>query len=223
MILLYWFLCFICNLNELELDVNLLYVQYGYIKCILWMKCFNRGINKNMQFKGSGYKTANTNTVYTSFHKVYGMVRKVCKCTYRLPYNPLLINCHFLFIWTGQTRSIWDILYMNRLVSQGEKQPPVINWRTCVGVWWGPSGRSRSTWPPGSPADPWAHWRDWLYTGCSLNIVFFLKMFWFFWTLPVLLQCLCLTCYCVHTLKPTGRQNRPESGIYFKISKKHNI
>ena len=123
MILLYWFLCFICYLNELELDVNLLYVQYGYIKCILWMKCFNRGINKNMQFKGSGYKTANTNTVYTSFHKVYGMVKKVCKCTYRLPYNPLLINCHFLFIWTRQTMSIWDILYMTQWSVKARSNP----------------------------------------------------------------------------------------------------
>ena len=37
-------------------------------------------------------------------------------------------------------------------------------------------------------------------TGCSLNIEFFLKMFWFFWTLSVLLQCWCLTCHCLHTL-----------------------
>ena len=34
-------------------------------------------------------------------------------------------------------------------------------------------------------------------TGCSLNIVFFLWILWFFWTLPVLLQCWCLTYLCV--------------------------
>ena len=56
-------------------------------------------------------------------------------------------------------------------------------------------------------------------TGCSLNIVFFLKMLWFFWTLPVLLQRWCLTCRCVHSLTPRGNRERPESGIYFKIFK----
>ena len=50
------------------------------------------------------------------------------------------------------------------------------------------------------------------YTGCSLDIVFFLKMLWFFWTLQVLLKCWCLTCYCVHTLTPreTERGQSPE-------------
>ena len=44
-------------------------------------------------------------------------------------------------------------------------------------------------------------------TGCSLNIVFFLKIFWIFWTLPVLLQRWCSTCLvCVHIL--TSRENR---------------
>ena len=43
--------------------------------------------------------------------------------------------------------------------------------------------------------------------GCSLNIVFFLKFFWIFRTLPVLLQRWCSTCLaCVHTL--TSRENR---------------
>ena len=62
------------------------------------------------------------------------------------------------------------------------------------------------------------------YTGCSLNIVFFLKMLWFFLTLQVLLlQRWCLTCHCVHTLTPRGNRERPEYEIYFKSSKKHNI
>ena len=44
------------------------------------------------------------------------------------------------------------------------------------------------------------HLPDCLHTGCSLNIVFFLKNVWFFWTLPVLLQRWCSTCLvCVHT------------------------
>ena len=61
-------------------------------------------------------------------------------------------------------------------------------------------------------------------TGCSLNIVFFCKMLWFFWTLQVLLQRWCSTCHCVHTLTPRGNRERPESGIYFKIfEKEHNI
>ena len=59
-------------------------------------------------------------------------------------------------------------------------------------------------------------------TGCSLNIVFFLKMF--FVTLQVLLlQRLCLTCHCVHTLTPRGNRERPESGIYFKFFEKNTI
>ena len=49
--------------------------------------------------------------------------------------------------------------------------------------------------------------------GCSLNIVFFLKMLWFFWTLQVLLQRRwCLTCHCVHTHteEKTERGQSPE-------------
>ena len=57
-------------------------------------------------------------------------------------------------------------------------------------------------------------------TGCSLNIEFFLKMFWFFWTLSVLLQCWCLTCPCVHTVTPMENRERPASGIYIKIFEK---
>ena len=58
------------------------------------------------------------------------------------------------------------------------------------------------------------------YTGCWLNIVLFLKMLWFFWTLQVLLQRWCSTCHCVHTLTPRGNPERPESGIYLKIFEK---
>ena len=48
----------------------------------------------------------------------------------------------------------------------------------------------------------------------------FLKMLWFLWTLQVLLQRGCLTCYCVHSRTPKGNRERPESGIYFKIFEK---
>ena len=51
-------------------------------------------------------------------------------------------------------------------------------------------------------------------TGCSLNIVFFLKMWCFFWTLQVLRQRWCLTCHRVHSLTPRVNRGRPESGIY---------
>ena len=48
-----------------------------------------------------------------------------------------------------------------------------------------------------------------LYTGCSLNFVFFLIiMFWFFRTLQVLLQCWCFTSHFVHT---TGVREENES------------
>ena len=48
------------------------------------------------------------------------------------------------------------------------------------------------------------------HTGCSLNIVFFLKVLWFFWTLPVVLQRWCSTCLvCVHKLRP--RENRVQN------------
>ena len=51
-------------------------------------------------------------------------------------------------------------------------------------------------------------------TGCSLNIVFFLKILWFFWTLPVLLQRWWSTCLvCVHTLTPRENRDLPESRI----------
>ena len=55
-------------------------------------------------------------------------------------------------------------------------------------------------------------------TGCPLNIMFFLEILWFFWTLPVLLQRWFASCLvCVHTLTP--RQNR-ESSEYLKIFEK---
>ena len=49
-----------------------------------------------------------------------------------------------------------------------------------------------------------------LGTECSLNIVFFLKMFWFFWTLQVLLQRWWLTFHCAHTHSDTeGKPREP--------------
>ena len=45
-------------------------------------------------------------------------------------------------------------------------------------------------------------------------------MLWFLWTLQVLLQRWCLTCYCVHTLTTRGNRERPESGIYNEIFEK---
>ena len=64
-----------------------------------------------------------------------------------------------------------------------------------------------------------------LCTGCSLNIVFFfLKVLWFFSTLRVLLQRWFSTCLvCVHTRTPRENRERPESGIFLKNRKKHNI
>ena len=65
-----------------------------------------------------------------------------------------------------------------------------------------------------------------LCTGCSFNIVFFLKILWCFWTLQVLLQRWGLPCHCVHTLTPRGTTPREARvrHIYFKIfEKKHNI
>ena len=54
-------------------------------------------------------------------------------------------------------------------------------------------------------------------TGCSLNIFFFLKIYWFFWTLPVLLQRWFSTCLvCVDTLTP--RENRVRN-IFLKSEK----
>ena len=49
------------------------------------------------------------------------------------------------------------------------------------------------------------------YTGCSSNIMFFLKILWFFWTLLVLLQ---------HVYACWQRES-PE--YILKFSKKHNI
>ena len=40
-------------------------------------------------------------------------------------------------------------------------------------------------------------------------LCFFLKILWFFWTLPVLLQRWCSTCLvCLHTLTPRGKQRK---------------
>ena len=64
---------------------------------------------------------------------------------------------------------------------------------------------------------------DTLCTGCSLNIVFFLQMLWFFWTLPVLLQRLCSTCLvCVHT-RHRGKTEKGKSPEYLKICEKNTI
>ena len=60
------------------------------------------------------------------------------------------------------------------------------------------------------------------YTGCSLNVVFFLKMFRFFLTLPVLLQCWCLTCHCVHT-DSVGKPRETRVRNIFKIFEKNTI
>ena len=62
-------------------------------------------------------------------------------------------------------------------------------------------------------------WNPWL-TGCSLNIVFCLKILWFFWTLPVLQQRWFSTCLlCVHKLTP--RENRVRNIL--KNSEKNTI
>ena len=57
---------------------------------------------------------------------------------------------------------------------------------------------------------------------------FFMKMLEFFLTLPVLLQRWCSTCHLViqawsPVYTPRRNPERPESGIYFKISKKNTI
>ena len=53
---------------------------------------------------------------------------------------------------------------------------------------------------------------------------FFLKMLWFFLTLPVLLQRWFSTCLvCVHTLTPRKHIERPESGTFWNIRKKNTI
>ena len=57
-------------------------------------------------------------------------------------------------------------------------------------------------------------------TGCSLNIVFFLNIFWIFWTLPDLQQRWFSTCMlCVHKLTP--RKNRVRNIL--KKSEKNKI
>ena len=62
-----------------------------------------------------------------------------------------------------------------------------------------------------------AHCLRYSGTGCILNIVFFLKMLWFFLTLPVLLQRWCSTCHlAVHTLTLRINRESPEFGIFFK-------
>ena len=54
-----------------------------------------------------------------------------------------------------------------------------------------------------------------LLAGSPLFRVFFLKILWFFLTLPVLLQRWCSTCpVCVHTLTPRENRERTESGIF---------
>ena len=47
-----------------------------------------------------------------------------------------------------------------------------------------------------------------------IKFVFFLKILWFFWTLPVLLQCWCLTCRCEHTHWHRGETERGQSPEY---------
>ena len=63
-----------------------------------------------------------------------------------------------------------------------------------------------------------------LSTGCSLNIVFFLKMLWFFLTLPVLLQRWCSTCLvCVYTYWHKRKTERGQCPENFKIFGKNTI
>ena len=51
--------------------------------------------------------------------------------------------------------------------------------------------------------------------------MFFLKILWFFWTLPVLLERWCSTCpVCVHTLTPRENRERQESRIFLNLRKK---
>ena len=70
----------------------------------------------------------------------------------------------------------------------------------------------------------WGFFGRTYYTGCSLNIVFFLTILWFFWTLSVLLQRWCSTwLVCVHTLTPKKKQRKARGRNILKSSKKHNI
>ena len=57
-----------------------------------------------------------------------------------------------------------------------------------------------------------------LATGCLLNIVFFLKMLWFFWILQVLLQR-----WCVYTHCHREKTEKGKSPDILKSSKKHNF
>ena len=57
--------------------------------------------------------------------------------------------------------------------------------------------------------------------GVHEKLCFFLKILWFFWTLPVLLQRWCSTCLVsVHTLTPRENRERPESRIFWNLWKK---
>ena len=57
----------------------------------------------------------------------------------------------------------------------------------------------------------------------TLDIVFFLKMLWFFWTLPVLLQRWCSTCLVCTYTDTEGKQRKARVWDILKSSKKHNI
>ena len=61
-------------------------------------------------------------------------------------------------------------------------------------------------------------------TGCSLKIVFFLKILWFFWTLPILLQRWFSTCLvCAHTLTPRENRERQSPEHFKNFEKKNTI
>ena len=73
---------------------------------------------------------------------------------------------------------------------------------------------------PSVPVDALVELKHCSFTGYSLIIVFFLKVLWLFWTLPVLLHRWFSTCLVfVHTMTP--RDNRVRN--IFKNSEKHNI
>ena len=81
--------------------------------------------------------------------------------------------------------------------------------------------------PTSSPHLKTSQWIRWLYmenTGCLLNIVFFLKNMWFFWTLQVLLQRQRRWPAIVYTHWYRGKTERGQSPEYIlKSLKKHNI
>ena len=63
-----------------------------------------------------------------------------------------------------------------------------------------------------------------LTTGCSLDIVFFLKILLFFWTLQVRYSDGVLSAWCVYTHWHRGNTEKGRSPEYFKIfEKQHNI